>query len=86
MTGRQLAHFLKNEHAKRSWKEISTEHYSGLVPAGTLSRIAKTDGQYIPKKWATVLKTARTTRRAPRRLADMSANELAWCLNNRKEM
>lgn len=88
MTRRQLARRLQTEHSQRSWREISQADYYGQIPAGTLARIAKSNGEYIPKKWRTVLGMgkAHTASQRPKRLADLSPAELLAAFQNRVEM
>jgi hypothetical protein len=88
MTPRQLAHFLQNEHQNKSWPKISRELFYGMIPFGTLSTIAKRNGEYIPKKWAALLgvKRAKTSVHRARRLSEMSTAELLSAFNNRVEM
>lgn len=88
MTRRQLARILQNEHSQRSWREISQADYYGQIPAGTLARIAKTDGEYIPTKWRSVLGLgrARSSSQRVHRLSEMSQSELLAAFQNRVEM
>ena len=88
MTRRQLARMLQSEHAQRSWREISRNDYYGQIPAGTLARIAKTNGEYIPLKWRPVLGLGRahTSTHRARRLSEMSTAELLSAFNNRVEI
>lgn len=47
---RNLANRLIQEHQKkRPWREIAQEDYPPIVKAGTLNRIAKSGGKWMPK-------------------------------------
>jgi len=87
MNNRQLAQILNTAHATRSWRQISQQDYFGMIPAGTLARIAKTNGDYVPDKWRPWLGLGRTrAQSSARRLADMSTTELRWALEHRVEL
>jgi hypothetical protein len=45
--GKRLARRLHREHRKSSWRALENVYN---VPAGTLCRIEKTDGDYLPKR------------------------------------
>jgi hypothetical protein len=86
MSPRQLARMLQNNHQTRSWRKISREDYHGLVPAGTLAMIAKTNGDYVPAKWRVILGVTRSHKPRPHSLADMSKRELLFAFEHRVEM
>jgi hypothetical protein len=86
---RQAAKRLRIENTNgRTWRELS-EQYG--IPAGTLQRIAKSDGRYWPRKWAETLyhdfgvhpRNAIRRAASPRRISDMSPRALLWAFENR---
>ena len=46
---KDLAKYLNLRHAElHSWRKVAAEYHSPLVKPGTLNRIAKSKGKYIP--------------------------------------
>lgn len=87
MTPIHFAAWLQNAHQRASWREISNT-LGGRIPPGTLCRIAKTNGEWVPQKWRRYLGiTARptsATHQAPKRLSDLPAKTLKAMLENRE--
>ena len=49
----KLAHALRLAYEREKkqgggWREIAQHHFDDKIPAGTLNRIAKTNGRYLP--------------------------------------
>jgi len=83
-------HKLNEQHRDfGTWRAVSEqiERETGIhVPAGTLCYIAKMDGAYTPtnRLYLAALGLKRKPQpRAPRRLFDMSANEIRKAFENR---
>lgn len=45
----KLVNSIIEKHEKRSYRKIAREDYPSLIKAGTLCRIAKSKGKWIPK-------------------------------------
>jgi hypothetical protein len=75
---RQKAAELNLANEAKSWRQISQDDYFGIIPFGTLERIAKTNGEYFPRKWAPLLGVKLSSPAHPRmkRLADMKPDEI----------
>jgi hypothetical protein len=77
----KVAHWLNWQIALgRHWRDIA-EGFPPIVKAGTLCRIAKSNGAWVPNK-----KIMDAIVPPTKRIADMSTKELTYCLENRKVM
>ena len=87
MTRRELAQWLENEHQRRSWRDVSQNVTDGRVPAGTLARIAKSAGKYVPNKWRAYfgITASKSRPSKAKRLADLPANVLKQLFEERTE-
>jgi len=80
---KRLIRLINRENKKgMSYREMSK--ICG-VKAGTINRLAKEKGAWIPKRKDILLKLGLIHPKV-KRLADMSKDELLWCLNNRQIM
>lgn len=89
---KKLATTLLRENRKngRTWRAIAKDDYGNRVAAGTLNRIAKSKGAWLPKSDATLitlgLKKQPRQKSAPTSLWDMSAEALRRAIETREEM
>lgn len=76
----------------RSWRVIAREDYADKIPAGTLNRIALSDGEWYPKdEQSQIILGLKRERKAqhqsqPKDLFDMSTAALRKALEDREPM
>lgn len=75
----------------RSWRVIARDDFANNIPAGTLCRFAKADGEWIPKddalQIALGLKHSRISKpHQPKMLSDMTEKTLLYALDHRTPM
>jgi hypothetical protein len=82
---------LADAHARTgSWQKVSIEifqEHGVIIPRGTLCRIVKTGGAYLPHNriyLAALGLKRKPTPRAPRSLFDMPPAALKWMFEHRK--
>jgi hypothetical protein len=85
-TAYKLSKRILRENVKgRSYRTIAKEDYPG-VKAGTLNRIAKSNGSWTPKNIETRKLLGIYKHPRYKRIQEMAPAELLWCLSDRKEM
>ena len=74
----------------RSWRVIARDDYDNKIPAGTLCRFAKADGEWLPKNEYLFVLGIKHKRKAkpqqPRDLFDMATHTLRQALIKRETM
>ena len=75
-------------HASRSWRVMAREDYQNKIPAGTLCRFAKAEGEWMPSDEHQIILGLKHERKAkthkPCDLFDMQTHELLKALQTRE--
>ena len=75
---------LRENRRGRSWRAIAHEDFKDQINHATLNRFANSKGEWLPKDKRLLVMLGLILPPRRKRIFDMSARELLWCLEHRQ--